>query len=66
MFSAKVCPWGNTGSDQTKLVIVFEILELEGQMAHKASYKYKWGNKENWHLWEKEESLLDIEGEAEI
>ena len=41
MFSAKVCPWGNTGSDQTKLVIVFEIPELEGQMAHKASYKYK-------------------------
>lgn len=41
MFSAKVCPWGNTGSDQTKLEIVFEILELEGQMAHKASYKYK-------------------------
>lgn len=33
-------------------------------MAHKASYKYTWGNKENGYLWEKEETLLDIEGEA--
>lgn len=47
-------------------MIVFEIPELEGPMAHKVSYKYKWRNKENWYSWEKEENLLDVEGEAKI
>jgi len=45
-------------------MIIFDIPELEDQMAHKASYKYKWGNKENCYLWKKEENLLDIEGQA--
>lgn len=59
-------PWENTGLDQTKLIIIFEIPEPKGQKVHKASYKYKQGKQGKFRSVGKGGKSPDIEGEGKI